>query len=190
MKSFLLSSAYFWLREFHIDGLRVDAVASMLYLDYSRSEGQWLPNRYGGRENLEAIEFLREMNVMVHQAVSRRAHDGRGIHRLAHGVAADLSRRPGLLHEVEHGLDERHPRLHAATIRSTAATTTHLLTFGQLYAYTENFMLPLSHDEVVHGKRSLLDKMPGDAWQKFANLRLLFTYQTTMPGQETELHGQ
>ena len=184
VKSFLLSSAHYWLSEFHIDGLRVDAVASMLYLDYSRKAGEWLPNRYGGRENLEAIEFLRALNVHGASRFPRRAHHRRGIHRLADGVAPDLRRRPGLLDEVEHGLDERHARLHRSTIPIHRRYHHDKLTFGQLYAYTENFLLPLSHDEVVHGKGSLLGKMPGDAWQKFANLRLLLAYQATSPGQE------
>ena len=161
VRSFLLSSAHYWLEEFHIDGLRVDAVASMLYLDYSRKPGDWLPNRFGGRENLEAIEFLRELNVMVHEEFP-------GALTLAEeSTAWPMVSRPtylgglGFSHEMEHGLDERLPRVHAAWIRYSRRFQHDRLTFGQLYAYTENFLLPLSHDEVVHGKGSLLDKMPG-----------------------------
>ncbi|OFZ97708.1 MAG: 1,4-alpha-glucan branching enzyme [Betaproteobacteria bacterium RBG_19FT_COMBO_58_11] len=188
VKSFLLASAHYWLNEFHIDGIRVDAVASMLYLDYSRKEGEWLPNRFGGRENLEAIEFLRDFNVMVHEQfpgaltmaeestswpmVSRPTYLG--------GLGFSMKWNMGWMNDTlsyfEH--DPVHRRFHH-----------NQLTFGQLYSYTENFVLPFSHDEVVHGKRSLLDKMPGDAWQKFANLRLLFTYQATYPGKKLNFMG-
>ena len=188
VKSFLLASAHYWLSEFHIDGIRVDAVASMLYLDYSRKHDEWLPNRYGGRENLEAIEFLRDFNVMVHEQfpgaltmaeestswpmVSRPTYLG--------GLGFSMKWNMGWMNDTlsyfEH--DAIHRRYHH-----------NQLTFGQLYSYTENFVLPFSHDEVVHGKRSLLDKMPGDAWQKFANLRLLFTYQLTYPGKKLNFMG-
>lgn len=188
VRSFLISNAYYWLKEFHIDGLRVDAVASMLYLDYSRKEGEWLPNAYGGRENLDVIEFLKQLNIMVGErfpgalviaeestswpAVSRPVYAG--------GLGFSMKWNMGWMNDIltYMQLDPVYRQYHH-----------NRLTFGQMYAYSENFMLPFSHDEVVHGKKSLLGKMPGDAWQQFANLRLLLSMQMTMPGKKLNFMG-
>jgi 1,4-alpha-glucan branching enzyme len=185
---FLISNALFWLDKYHIDGLRVDAVASMLYLDYSRKEGEWIANRYGGRENLDAIEFLRRFNERIYGdypdivtfaeestawgGVSRPTYTG----GLGFGYKWDMGWMHDTLRYLEH--DPIHRRYHHNE-----------LTFRMLYAFTENYVLPLSHDEVVHGKRALLSKMPGDDWQKFANMRLLFGYMYTQPGKKLLFMG-
>ena len=188
VQTFLLASAHYWLSEFHFDGLRVDAVASMLYLDYARKAGEWLPNVRGGRENLEAMAFLRELNVVVHREfpgcitiaeestawpmVSRPVHLG--------GLGFSMKWNLGWMHDTLGYLahDPVYRRFHHDA-----------LTFPRLYAYSENFVLPLSHDEVVHGKGSLLARMPGDAWQRFANLRLLVALQIAWPGKKLNFMG-
>jgi 1,4-alpha-glucan branching enzyme len=188
VRSFLLSNALFWLEKYHADGLRVDAVASMLYLDYSRQEGQWVPNEYGGRENLPALSFLRRFNEDVYKAhpdvqtvaeestawpmVSRPTYVG----GLGFGFKWDMGWMHDTLKYLAH--DPVHRRYHHNE-----------LTFRMLYAFTENYVLPLSHDEVVHGKGALLSKMPGDYWQKFANLRLLFGYLYAQPGKKLLFMG-
>ena len=189
VRNYLLASALHWLDEFHADGLRVDAVASMIYLDYSRKPGEWLPNRFGGRENLEAIEFLRELNHVVHER-----HPG-ALVIAEESTAWPLVTRPtyvgGLGFSMKWNMGWMHDTL--SYFRRDPVHRRHHhneLTFGQLYAYSENFVLPLSHDEVVHGKGSLLGKMPGDDWQRFANLRLLYAYQWTLPGKKLLFMGQ
>jgi 1,4-alpha-glucan branching enzyme len=188
VRSFLLSNALFWLDKYHADGLRVDAVASMLYLDYSRKEGEWIPNEYGGRENLPAITLLQQMNQVVyeqHPDVQTIAEES---------TAWPMVSRPTYLGGLGFGLKWDMGWMHdtlAYMSRDTLYRRYHhnQLTFRMLYAFTENFVLPLSHDEVVHGKGSLLGKMPGDDWQKFANLRLLYGYMYGQPGKKLLFMG-
>jgi 1,4-alpha-glucan branching enzyme len=181
VRSFLHLERVFWLEKFHADGLRVDGVASMLYLDYSRKAGEWMPNEYGGRENLEAIAFLRSLNDTVYASTPTCRPSPRS-RPPGPWSRARLPRRPGLRHEVGHGLDARHPAYLGRT-PSTALPSPRRADLPMMYAFSENFVLPLSHDEVVHGKGSLLGKMPGDRWQKFANLRLLLGYQWPSPAR-------
>jgi len=188
VKNFLFANALYWFREFHIDGLRVDAVASMIYLDYSRKEGEWLPNHYGGNENLEAIAFLRELNEVVHQQFP-------GALMIAEESTAwpQVSRPTwvgGLGFSMKWNLGWMHDSLIYMNKDPIYRVYHHdLLTFSALYANHENFVLPLSHDEVVHGKGSLLEKMSGDDWQKFANLRLLYLFLYTWPGKKLLFMG-
>jgi 1,4-alpha-glucan branching enzyme len=188
VKAFLISSAIFWLNEMHIDGLRVDAVASMLYLDYSREEGEWLPNQYGGRENLEAIDFLRELNIAVHEhcpgslMIAEESTSWPQVSRPTYlgGLGFDLKWNMGWMNDTLEFMS--HEPIHRQYHHN-------MLTFSMLYAFTENFLLPFSHDEVVHGKQSMLHKMPGDEWQRHANLRALYTYQFTHPGKKLLFMG-
>jgi 1,4-alpha-glucan branching enzyme len=188
IRSFLLSSVMFWLDTYHIDGLRVDAVASMLYLDYSRKEGEWIPNQFGGRENLEAIDFLRQFNTEVykhHAEVQTIAEES---------TAWPMVSRPTYVGGLGFGLKWDMGWMHD-TLEYFSKAPIHRkyhhneLTFRMIYAWHENFVLPLSHDEVVHGKGSLLGKMPGDLWQKFANLRLIYAYMYAQPAKKLLFMG-
>ena len=188
VRNFLTASALAWIEDFHIDGLRVDAVASMLYLDYSRNEGEWVPNAYGGRENLDAVSFMQQLNALVHErhpgvvTIAEESTAWPGVSRPVHlgGLGFTYKWNMGWMHDIltyasKDAIHRRWEHTH--------------LTFSMLYAYNENFVLPFSHDEVVHGKRSLIDKMPGDSWQKAANLRALYGYMFTHPGKKLLFQG-
>ena len=189
VKNFLISNALFWLDKYHIDGLRVDAVASMLYLDYSRKEGEWVPNQYGGRENLEAIAFMKQMNELVFSkfpgatTAAEESTSFGGVSRPTYvgGLGFEFKWNMGWMNDtlVYFQKEAIHRKYHQGNI-----------TFSLIYAFSENFTLVFSHDEVVHGKHSMLDKMPGDMWQKFANLRLLYLYMWTHPGKKLLFMGQ
>jgi len=188
VRNFLVANALYWIDEFHVDGLRVDAVASMLYLDYSRQHGEWVPNRHGGRENLDAIDFLREMNTVVHGefpgvltiAEESTAFPGVSQPVYAGGLGFTHKWNMGWMHDTLAYIEREpvHRRFHH-----------HELTFGLVYAWTERFILPLSHDEVVHLKGSLLEKMPGDDWQRFASLRALYAWMWSHPGAQLLFMG-
>ena len=189
MTNFLHANALFWLDRYHVDGLRVDAVASMLYLDYSRKADEWIPNKFGGRENLEAVDFMRRMNELAYgeqpgiMTVAEESTAWPGVSKptWAGGLGFGYKWNMGWMHDtLEYmGKDPAHRRWHH-----------HQMTFGLLYAFSENFVLPLSHDEVVHGKGSILARMPGDTWQKFANLRAYYGFMWGHPGKKLLFMGQ
>ena len=188
VRAFLISNALFWLDQYHIDGLRVDAVASMLYLDYSRKDGEWEPNQYGGNQNLDAVSFLEELNITVFknypdvQTIAEESTSYPGVSKpvFLGGLGFGMKWMMGWMHDTLHYFmkEPLHRKHHQNDI-----------TFSLTYAFTENFMLPLSHDEVVYGKKSLLDRMPGSEWQRFANLRLMFGYMFTHPGANLIFQG-
>ncbi len=186
VSNYLLSNALYWIREFHLDGLRVDAVASMLYLDYSREQGQWIPNRFGGRENLEAIDFLKRMNILVHaEGGMTLAEESTSFPGVSHptynnGLGFTFKWNMGWMHDMLDYMskDSAYRKYHHNS-----------LTFGMIYAFSENFCLPFSHDEVVYGKGSMINKMPGDDWQKFANLRALYGMMWSYPGKKLNFMG-
>ncbi|MBM2840771.1 MAG: 1,4-alpha-glucan branching protein, partial [Bacteroidetes bacterium] len=188
VRNFLSSNALFWIEKYHVDGLRIDAVASMLYLDYSRKEGEWVPNQYGGRENIEAIEFIKHVNGVIHHyypgvlTIAEESTSWPGVTASLenNGLGFDLKWNMGWMHDMLEyfSKDPIHRKHHHRN-----------LTFALLYAFSERFLLPISHDEVVHGKGAMLSKMPGDMWQKFANLRLLFGLMYGFPGKKLLFMG-
>ncbi len=188
VRNFLTANALFWLDKYHVDGLRVDAVASMLYLDYSREQGEWIPNRYGGRENLEAIEMVKEFNEQCHEkfpgvlTIAEESTSWGGVSRPTYtgGLGFSMKWNMGWMNDTLAFM--RHNPIHRRHHHNE-------LTFSLIYAFTENFIMPLSHDEVVHGKGALLDQMPGDLWQRFANLRLLYSYMWSHPGKKLLFMG-
>ncbi len=182
VRNFLISNAMFWFKKYHIDGMRVDAVASMLYLDYSRQDGEWIPNIYGGRENIDAVEFIRKLNEKVHEQfkgvmmIAEESTSWPGTTKPVHigGLGFDMRWNMGWMHDVLEYFSS--DPIHRKFIHNK-------ITFSLWYSFNENNLLPISHDEVVHLKKSLLGKMPGDNWQMFANMRLFFGFMFGHPGK-------